>query len=239
MQPTLYLRRHVFACCLPEVVLLDLRANRYLALPERQSRVLANCVQGWPDVGTPHAEQTSPPHTEAKVIDALISQGILTRTPSEGKAATPATLPAPCRTLQPEHQLVARPAVSTAQRARRHLPAMVGSAMAATAMLRFKSIEQIVSKVPMCRGNVRADVDLPAVLEDFYWLRPFVFGGNQRCLFHSLTLLLFLRRLGIHPRWVFGVRKAPFGAHCWLQDGETVLNDSVARVAMFAPIMVV
>jgi hypothetical protein len=239
MQSTLYLQRHIFACSVPEVVLLDLRRNRYLALPEHQSRLLASQVPGWPGAGMPLADQSAPPQTVAKVVDDLITQGILTRAPSQGKDATPAAIPTPRRTLLPEPQLIPQPAVSTWQRARRYLPAMFYSAITATAALRFKSIEHIVSKVSARRGDDRIKVDLPSLVQDFYWLRPFVFSGNQRCLFHSLTLLLFLSRFGIHPRWVFGVRKAPFAAHCWLQDGDAVLNDSVERVAMFTPIMVV
>jgi hypothetical protein len=238
MPPTLYLQRHIFACSVPEVVLLDLKKNRYLALPEHQSRVVASRVPGWPGAGASLADQTSP-QAVAKIIDNLITQGILTRTPSQGKEATPAAITTPRRTLLPEPQLIPQPAVSTSQRARRYLPAMLWSAITATTVLRFKSIEQIAHNVSACRGGAQIDTDLQSVMEDFYWLRPFVFSGNQRCLFHSLTLLLFLRRFGIHPRWVFGVRKAPFGAHCWLQDGEVVLNDSVERVAMFTPIMVV
>ena len=243
MQPNLYLQRHIFACSVPEVILLDLKKNRYLALPEHQSRLLASRVPGWPSaglpLGLPLTDQSSPPRTVATIVDDLITQGILTRAPSQGKDATPATIPTPRRTLVPEPQLIPQSAVSTSQRVRRYLPAMFWSAITATTTLRLKSIEHIVSKVSARRGGTRIDVDLPSVVEDFYWLRPFVFSGNQRCLFHSLTLLLFLSRFGIHPRWVFGVRKAPFSAHCWLQDGDVVLNDRVERVAMFTPIMVV
>lgn len=238
MQPILYLQRHIFACSVPELVLLDLKKNRYLALPEHQSRLLASRVPGWPGAGGPLSDQASP-QVQTKIIDDLIAQGILTRTPSQGKEATPAVIATPRRTLLPEPQLVPQAAVSTLRRARRYLPAMFWSATQATTALRFQSIEHIVAAVSARRGSARVDADLSQVLEDFYWLRPFVFGGNQRCLFHSLTLLLFLRRFGIHPRWVFGVRKAPFGAHCWLQEGEAVLNDRVERVAMFTPIMVV
>lgn len=116
---------------------------------------------------------------------------------------------------------------------------MIWSTIKAKAALRFQSIEHITHKIAKRRGDSRPDADLASLLEDFYWLRPFVFSGHQRCLFQSLTLLYFLGRFGWQPRWVFGVRQAPFGAHCWLQDGEAVLNDTLDRVALFTPIMVV
>lgn len=239
MQPQLYLQPHIFVCSVPDVVLLDLKRNRYLALPGLQSRLLAGRVPGWPAASKPPADHTLSPQTADRIIDDLIAQGILTRTPSEGKVATPASVPTPRRALLPEPQLVPQSSVSTWQRARRYLPAMIWSAVKATTALRFESIEHITHTISKRRGGLSADVDLASLLENFYWLRPFVFSGNQRCLFHSLTLLYFLSRFGWQPRWVFGVRQAPFGAHCWLQDGDAVLNDTVDRVALFTPIMVV
>jgi hypothetical protein len=31
----------------------------------------------------------------------------------------------------------------------------------------------------------------------------------------------------------------PFGAHCWLQERDYLLNDAVERVGMYTPIMVI
>lgn len=59
------------------------------------------------------------------------------------------------------------------------------------------------------------------------------------CLFRSFMLLRFLQLAGQDARWVFGVRTWPFQAHCWLQVGETVLDDSADRVAPFTPIFAV
>jgi hypothetical protein len=38
---------------------------------------------------------------------------------------------------------------------------------------------------------------------------------------------------------VFGVREAPFTAHCWVQDGAVVLNDHLENVDLYTPIMTV
>jgi hypothetical protein len=43
----------------------------------------------------------------------------------------------------------------------------------------------------------------------------------------------------VYPDWVFGVNADPFEAHCWVQAGNVVLNDTVAWVSGFTPIMVV
>lgn len=59
------------------------------------------------------------------------------------------------------------------------------------------------------------------------------------CLYRSLLLLRVLRRRGYDARWVFGVHTWPFQAHCWLQVGDTVLDDTADRLTAFTPIMVV
>ncbi len=72
----------------------------------------------------------------------------------------------------------------------------------------------------------------------FNRLLPWVpFQGE--CLFRSFMLLRFLRLKGHDATWVFGVRTWPFQAHCWLQSGETVLDDLVDRVQPFTPIFAV
>ncbi len=59
------------------------------------------------------------------------------------------------------------------------------------------------------------------------------------CLYQSFLLLEILRRRGLSADWVFGVRTWPFYAHCWVQAGDVVLNDTVDHVTSFEPIMVV
>ncbi|MDR6623866.1 lasso peptide biosynthesis B2 protein [Caulobacter segnis] len=59
------------------------------------------------------------------------------------------------------------------------------------------------------------------------------------CLMRSLQQRLFLARRGHAAAWVFGVRTWPFEAHCWLQVGEVVLDDTPSHVAGFSPILVV
>ncbi|WP_332768904.1 lasso peptide biosynthesis B2 protein [Phenylobacterium sp.] len=59
------------------------------------------------------------------------------------------------------------------------------------------------------------------------------------CLFQAFLLLEFLGQAGLAADWVFGVRTWPFSAHCWLQAGPLVLNDSVERVSAYRPILVV
>lgn len=61
---------------------------------------------------------------------------------------------------------------------------------------------------------------------------------QEACLFRSFMLLSFLREQAQDANWVFGVRTRPFEAHCWVQAGPVVLNDSLDHVRNFVPIMV-
>jgi hypothetical protein len=71
----------------------------------------------------------------------------------------------------------------------------------------------------------------------FATLRPFFFALRGRCLLSSVVLSEFLARYRMRSHCVFGVRARPFAAHCWLEIGNRVLNDSVERVRAFTPIL--
>jgi hypothetical protein len=72
----------------------------------------------------------------------------------------------------------------------------------------------------------------------FDQLMPFVPFQGQ-CLFRSRLLLAFLRSGGRDAQWVFGVRTYPFGAHCWLQSDDTVLDDAAEAICAYVPILAV
>lgn len=59
------------------------------------------------------------------------------------------------------------------------------------------------------------------------------------CLYRAWLLRRLLHAQGETADWVFGVRTFPFGAHCWLQIDDLVLDDDPDRVALYTPIMVV
>ena len=59
------------------------------------------------------------------------------------------------------------------------------------------------------------------------------------CLLDSLALTRYLARRGMAGYVVFGVTDSPFAAHCWVQVGELVLNDTVGNTMAYMPIRVV
>lgn len=70
----------------------------------------------------------------------------------------------------------------------------------------------------------------------FWALAPWL-PLEGECLMRSAMLVSFLRRRGLAADWVFGVRLWPFGAHCWVQSGETCLNDDFEQLAAYTPIL--
>ena len=80
--------------------------------------------------------------------------------------------------------------------------------------------------------------DLAALVAAFERLLPWLpFQGV--CFYRAFLLLRVLRWRGFDARWVFGVRIWPFMAHCWLQVGDAVLDDTADRLEAFKPILVV
>ena len=82
------------------------------------------------------------------------------------------------------------------------------------------------------------DPRLQAEAAAFQTLLPWI-PGQGLCLYRSFLLLRMLNGAGLDAIWVFGVRTWPFAAHCWLQVGETVVDDDLDHVAGYAPILAV
>lgn len=64
-------------------------------------------------------------------------------------------------------------------------------------------------------------------------------SAADRCLPRSIALAIGLAADGVRSQVVIGVKLAPFGAHCWSQTGDAVLNDSAEEVLRYQPILVV
>ncbi|MDP3736416.1 MAG: lasso peptide biosynthesis B2 protein [Hyphomonadaceae bacterium] len=72
----------------------------------------------------------------------------------------------------------------------------------------------------------------------FCKLRPW-YPRGYLCLYDALALVEFLARRRLYPLWVFGVQAQPFGAHCWVQAGDCLLNEATEYAGQFTPIMAV
>lgn len=103
---------------------------------------------------------------------------------------------------------------------------------------RGRPLAHLLRAVAQSRPAQRSDPDaLIRVVQGFHRWAPFA-PVSGKCLLRSFMLLRRLHAHGLDAQWVFGVRTWPFRAHCWLQHGETVLDDHPERVAAYAPILV-
>jgi hypothetical protein len=89
-------------------------------------------------------------------------------------------------------------------------------------------------------------VAAPAAFEDDLLLANRLFARARRyvpveptCLLDSLSLLRFLARRGLPVNIVFGVTSEPFAAHCWVQAGDIVLNETLSDAHAHASIRMI
>jgi hypothetical protein len=100
----------------------------------------------------------------------------------------------------------------------------------------FSDVLRAASQTPRA-GSGRTG-DLLELVGRFHAWAPYA-PVSAKCLLRSFMLLRLLRRAGHDVQWVFGVATWPFRAHCWLQVGDVVLDDSVESLAAYQPILVV
>ncbi len=231
---------HVFVCLNGEhLVLLDLKEDRYWALEAAHTTGLGALVGGWPVRAvdaSPGAEVPTP--ETAAALEVLRDRGLLTDSVPPGKDATPVAATIPVQ------ELVAQTGQTAGGAEGGWLGFFVASAKAKI-ILRTWPFERVIRRVKRRKdlvGPKAAQLDVERarrVVEAFTRYRVFLFSSKNECLYDSLALLEYLSRHGIFADWVFGVQTRPFAAHCWVQHGDIVFNDTVEHVSGYTPIMVV
>lgn len=227
---------HVFVCVDEDcVVFLELRQDRYFALPAARTASLADLVPGWPVRGNTSGENGT------DVAETLCHRGFLIKSPGRGKDAAPVQVPIPSIELLPlgdeEHERRAPIGART-------VLMFLRAAITAKLSLKLLPFERVIRRARRRKEAHRSTAPFDLVragefLDVYRRLRIYLFSSKEECLFDSLTLLEFLGRHSLFPDWIFGVRARPFAAHCWIQSGSIVVNDSVEHVAGYKPIMVV
>lgn len=224
------------------IVFLDLRRNRYLCLNRRNSENAAILIGG-PDLFNEkrHAPVDAAVYSNTEdtrlLVAALIQKGLLTRGSANGGETACCHIP-----------LAARSTLSAKSKAKRAASAInwasfIRASLTASWKLRWYSMQRTVESVkhrkqghPLAPTN--GQQNLPELVEIFNCLRPY-YIRRYLCLYDSLALIEFLALYQLFPRWVFGVTAEPFNAHCWVQERDQVLNDTVEYVRSFTPIMAI
>ena len=206
------LPRWVSSCDIDgQTIFLDIKRNRYSAMKSGVGRAL---IAG-------DYEAVPPP-----ILDEVTALGW------RGKAGD-SRIFAPTQIEKPTIELAAlsRGAHATA--------GLFLSALAAIFVARYQlrtmSLERLLQAVVDSNGRA-AEMPKRAAIEDIVYAAEAVERivlGSKACLLKSLALQRLLSRHGHASALVFGVHLNPFRAHCWLQQRNVILNDTIERIGMF------
>lgn len=204
-------------------IILDLEADRYHALPPGMDAAFSRVVAG---------ELCDA--DDALMLQDLLQHGMLIRQAHAPRVSVrPGIVPAlrdlaACWPGRPRPSTIMQVAVAQCTAAWR---------------LRFTGLPTILRSL-QCRKTMVADCDgggrdhaYAGLAAAFEALSP-LFRRSERCLVRSLAYHALCSRRGLAAQLVFGVQASPFSAHCWVQQGDLVLNDSIDNVRPFTPIMV-
>jgi hypothetical protein len=198
---------------------LDIERNRYFRLAPNRDATVRALIEG---------ESICEDELQALLrLGIVVEQGI-----DAVPLAPPSVIP-PARSLV-EHQ--------GAECSGPHwplLPEIAWLLAVARARLRWKEFASVMKSLAARKESIEDNVygadDVALAFVNTRRLAPF----PSVCLADSLALLAFLLRRDIRADLVIGVKSRPFGAHCWVQRGDIILNSPLDDAAMFTPILVV
>lgn len=211
-------------------IFLDARTDRYFAYTGDTARLFSEIISA------DQADQLS--RDAGQFADHLLRSGVLLRPAATGRPLRACTAPRPETSRFEQACLLAGDAKSS------DWPHMLTALIRSWSLKRTHSLRGVISGARRWKQHVppgRA-IGLDEVTERtarFIALAPFLFTTKDACLFRSLFLMRFLATKGIAATWTFGVRLAPFGAHCWVEYEGAVLNDHLEHVRGFAPILTI
>ena len=209
----------------PYCVILDLPVDKYLGLSVEQTRVFRELASGTP----PEAL------SERKIADELIAAGLFcTGSPRAAAGFGVASI------SRASSAAFSSPHVPFSIPSAKHTAAFFSAVSRTRSLRRRASFQALIERVRNRRPQVPdADRAVPdETLIDFANLRTLTYTKRDECFFDSLALIEYLATLRYFPNWVIGVATHPFMAHCWVQNGRRLLNDSVLRTRLYTPILV-
>ncbi|HEL5339969.1 TPA: lasso peptide biosynthesis B2 protein [Stenotrophomonas maltophilia] len=205
-------------------IFLDLQRNRYFRLPNALERSFLSYVEG---------------DAEHEIdVDALLARNILI--PAPGCARRPFFVPIglPARSAVEQVFDAARVPLGT-------LLDVFAIVCSTRLQLATRKLNDILTELIAFRGRwaspppaVLTEIDVEALSDAaaiFSRARPYV-PIETRCLLDSISMVKFLAKRRLSANIVFGVTGEPFSAHCWVQTGDLVLNETVGDAAALTPI---
>jgi hypothetical protein len=232
--PVYSIPRHVHFCETGgQVIFLDLRRDKYLAIGPREKAALAGRVAGWQaPAGVPSAP------SDDRILESLRQKGLLSSNGAANRDLVRPIVDAPRDELVSDDFEL--PTVTHG-----YFGSFLSAVARAVILRRLRSLEEVVEYVrrrKLLEERKDAPVDQATereLLAIFNKLRPWVFSAKDKCLFDSLVLIEFLARYQSFPTWVIGVHTQPFAAHSWVQRAGFVYNGEPTVIRRYTPILAV
>ena len=240
MTQTYCLSPGVHTCCTGEFcVFLDLQRDKYISVNTNDLSRVAPCIRGINASRGPFpAAAAALDPASAIFLDDLCAAQLIIHTSPDNSPSKGAAIP------DPRDDLTSVRSPDQQPQGVAHLLQLTKALCNAHFQLSHRPISQIVANVERRKRQrivATKDDDMQQTLTLAYHFSRyrFLYPKDYLCMLDSLALLLYLASYNLYPMWVFGVREAPFFAHCWVQAGTTVLSDYRDKVIPYTPIMVI
>ena len=218
------LRNGVSFCGTPDgFIFLDLKADRYRALPGSHNESFRRVVEG-----------SALSDNDRDVLAALVAGDLLEEFDGQQAEIRPAAAPAATMSLldDPNEDCPVRILLESwfVQRIVEHRLKSVALSSAVARVARRKRFAEHPAKSPsdVTRWCGIASQRLRLIID-----------SRDRCLSRSIALASHLAGKGCPFTLIFGVKLHPFGAHAWVQQRDMVLNSRLDEVAGYTPILAV
>ena len=225
-----YRLRDDLSCCQTagHLVFLDLRNDRYFRLSKPMECALLSALQEG---------------NHSDTVNDLIQRNILIRTPVGTNVRKPNTIENPERSAIEEESET--PRIRPIDLAEVFFIVILTYFQLRTMPLK-RVLELTVSRrirhptreTPPPEALSKENGDLASAACAFLRARLLV-PIDTCCLLDSIGLARFLFRRNLTASLVFGVTGDPFAAHCWVQNGDLILNDTVGNATSYTRILVI
>lgn len=211
-----------FCCVDGRAIFLDTRNDRYFRLSGNMERMFIEHIEG----ATCSPEDMAP----------LVERNILTDAPPLPNAA---------------HNSIKIASQSALESPSIHAPCGIGAIVEVLATICWTQIQLKARRLKTilddmidfrCRTAAleRGGTELRLLNDALVFLKARKFVPIKTCcLLDSLSIATFLTRRHLHTNIVFGVTSDPFSAHCWVQSGDIVLNDTIGNTRAYTVIRVI
>lgn len=204
------------------LVFLDVPNDRYVCLESEADRALRRLAGG-----------ESLTREDEAVLADLVADGLLAAAPEGARPQACSPPPEPERSLMDEDLPVGSAAVAHA------LWRLARSTLALKVLPLRAMIESTTQRKAQLGCDAEPFASMAAEVAGAFKRSALIAAPLDRCLPRSFATAHALLDRKLRPDLVFGVRLHPFGAHCWVQHGRTLVNETLDQVRNFTPILVV